>query len=52
MKKIVKYIFRGWENESINVHPKLKILPPILFDLLAFTIAIGILVNVIKWVFR
>jgi hypothetical protein len=49
MKKIIKYIFRGWNNEPKHTHPKLKIFPPIFFDVMAFFLAMAILISMFKW---
>jgi hypothetical protein len=37
-KKIVAYIFRSWEDEPEPTHPRLRILPPFLLELLAYLI--------------
>jgi len=43
LKKIVAYIFRSWEDEPGYTHPRLKILPPFFFELLAYLIVLAIL---------
>jgi len=43
LKKIVAYIFRSWEDEPGYTHPRLKILPPFFFELIAYLIALAIL---------
>jgi len=43
LNKIVAYIFRSWEDEAGYTHPRLKILPPFLFDLLVYLIGLSIL---------
>jgi len=43
LKKIVAYIFRSWENEPGYTHPRLKILPPFFFELIAYLIGLAIL---------
>jgi hypothetical protein len=42
-KKIVAYIFRSWEDEPGYTHPRLRILPPFLLELLAYLIGVAIL---------
>jgi len=46
VKKIVKHIFRGWDKEDYNTHPALKILPPFFLELLAYFIALGLLIQI------
>jgi hypothetical protein len=52
IKKILKYIFRGWKNETSSAHSKLKILPPIFFDLMAILILLSVIIALIKWAFN
>ena len=52
IRKILKYIFRGWENETDYVHPLMKILPPFFFEFISFLIALAIIVSLIKWAFN
>jgi len=40
LKKIVAYIFRSWEDEPGYTHPRLKILAPFFFELLAYLIGL------------
>jgi hypothetical protein len=46
LKKIVAYIFRSWEDEPEPTHPRLKILPPFFFELLAYLIGLSILYQI------
>jgi len=46
LKKIVAYIFRSWEDEPGYPHPRLKILPPFFFELIAYLIALAILYQI------
>jgi len=46
IKKIVAYIFRSWDDEPGYTYPRLKILPPFLFELLAYLIGLSILYQV------
>jgi len=46
LKKIVAYIFRSWEDEPGSTHPRLKILPPFFFELIAYLIALAILYKI------
>jgi hypothetical protein len=46
LKKIVAYIFRSWEDEPGYTHPRLKILPPFFFKLLASLIGLSILYQI------
>jgi hypothetical protein len=49
IKKIFKYITRGWENETSYHHPNQRILPPFLWELLFYLVAFSIAFQVIKW---
>jgi hypothetical protein len=42
-KKLLAYIFRSWEDEPGYTHPRLRIFPPFLLELLAYLIALSIL---------
>jgi len=46
LKKIVAYIFRSWDDEPDYTHPRLKILPPFFFELIAYLIALAILYKI------
>jgi hypothetical protein len=46
LKKIVAYIFRSWEDEPEPTHPRLKILPPFLLELLSYLIGLSILYQI------
>jgi len=46
LKKIVAYIFRSWEDEPGYTHPRLKILPPFFFELIAYLIVLAILYQI------
>jgi hypothetical protein len=52
IKRIVKYIFRGWDKEDYNTHPGLKILPPFFYELLAYLIALGLLIQLGLYLFK
>ena len=42
IKKIWKYITRSWDSEA-DTHPRLRLLPPIFYDVLAVCMVIGII---------
>jgi len=46
IKKIVAYIFRGWDNEPAPPHPRLRILPPFFFEVIAYLIGLAILYQI------
>lgn len=52
IKKIVAYIFRSWDNEPEPPHPRLKILPPFLFELLAYLLGIVILYQLVVYLWN
>jgi len=47
IKKIVSYVFRGWDDESGYSHAGLRLLPPFLYDVLAFLVALVILYHLV-----
>lgn len=49
LKKILAYIFRSWEDEPGSTHPRLRILPPFLLELLAYLIGLAILYQVVVY---
>jgi len=51
-KKIVAYIFRSWEDEPGYTHPRLRILPPFLLELLAYLIGLAILYQIVVYLWR
>jgi len=51
-KNIVAYIFRSWEDEPGYTHPRLRILPPFLLELLAYLIGLSILYQVGVYLWR
>jgi len=51
LKKIGAYLFRGWENEPGFTHPRLKILPPFLLELLAYLTGLAILYQIGAYLF-
>jgi len=51
-KKIVAYIFRSWEDEPGYTHPRLRILPPFLLELLAYLIGLSILYQIVVYLWR
>jgi hypothetical protein len=46
LKKIVAHIFRSWEDEPANTHPRLKILPPFFLELISYLMALAILYQI------
>jgi len=46
LKKIAAYIFRSWEDEPGYIHPRLKLLPPFFYELLAYLIGLVILYRI------
>jgi len=52
IKRILRYIFRGWDKEDYNTHPGLKILPPFFYELLAYFIALGLLIQLGLYLFK
>jgi len=46
INKLLKHIFRSWEDEPGYTHPRLKILPPFLLELLAYLIGLAILYQI------
>jgi hypothetical protein len=49
LKNIAAYIFRGWEDEPGYTYPGLKILPPFLFELIAYLIALSMLYQIVAY---
>ena len=47
LKKIVAYIFRSWDEEPGYTHPRLKIIPPILLELIAYLFGLSILYQIV-----
>jgi hypothetical protein len=43
LKRIVKYVFRTWQEEPEPAHPLIKVLPPFFIDLLGWTFVVGLL---------
>jgi hypothetical protein len=50
IQKVIKHIFRGWSDVGHQVHPRMKILPPIFWVLLAYAILFAILFQIGKYV--
>jgi|GEM_PF-2774909 len=49
--KLWKYITRTWNDvDQKGIHPRVKFLPPIFWDLLAAAIIIGLLVQAIDYI--
>jgi len=46
LTKIKRYIFRGWDNEPTNPHPRLKILPPFFLEIISYLIGIAIIYQI------
>jgi len=46
LKKIVAYIFRGWEDEPTQIDRRVKLLPPFFLELLAYLIGLAILYQI------
>jgi hypothetical protein len=51
-QRIIKYIFRSWEDEPEPAHPRFKILPHIFKDLLAISIGIVILYSLLSYLYN
>lgn len=51
LKKITEYVFRSWDDVD-HIHPRVKILPPFLFDVLKFLIYILIITAVFSYLFK
>jgi len=49
LKNIVAYIFRSWEDEPNYPHPKMRLIPPFFFELIAYLIALAILYKIILY---
>jgi len=43
IKTVLTYIFRGWEDEPGYIYPRMKILPPFFYKLLAIAGGLSIL---------
>ena len=55
IKKIVAYIFRSWEDErkfTGLTHPRIKILPPFLWELLAYSMGLAFLCYIGLTIYR
>jgi hypothetical protein len=52
LKNIVDYIFRSWEDEPGYTHPRLKILPPFFFEIIAYLIGLSILYQIGAYLWR
>lgn len=50
-KKVFKYITRGWDEENPTIHPLLRIIPPIVLDLVFILLIVGALLKLIFWLF-
>jgi hypothetical protein len=48
--KIVKHITRGWDEVPGYKHPLFKILPPFLFDLIAYLFAGALLYQIVVYI--
>jgi len=46
--KIIKHITRGWDEYSGDIPKRLKILPPFFYEILAYLLAIAILISIIR----
>ena len=51
IKKITTYIFRGWDKEDSYTPTRLKILPPFLYELLAYLIVASTLYQLFNLLF-
>jgi hypothetical protein len=47
--KVIAYIFRSWDKEPGNIHPKLKILPPIFYEITAYLLALSLLYKLVVY---
>lgn len=53
VKKIIAYVTRGWDNEPGGApHPRLKILPPFLIELLSYVLLITIIASILSWLYN
>ena len=53
LKKIVAYIFRSWKDEpGYYTHPRIKILPPFLWELLVYLMVIALLLSIGLTIFK
>jgi len=53
IKKIVAYITRSWDNEpGYYTHPRIKILPPFLWELLVYLMVIALLLYIGLTIFK
>lgn len=46
LRKVVAYVSRSWGDETPPPHPRLKMIPPFMLELLAYLIVISILFRV------
>jgi len=49
LKNLKNYFFRGWEHEPGYTHPRLKIIPPILLELIAYIMGLFILYQIVVY---
>lgn len=50
LKKLLSYILRSWEDEpGAPTHPLIKILPPFILELLAYLLALSIVIKLLQY---
>jgi len=49
VKLIKAYIFRSWEDEPGYTHPRIKIIPPFILELIFYTIVVFIIFKIISY---
>jgi len=52
LKRIGAYIFRGWNKEPGYTHPNIKILPPFVFELIAYLLALSVIYQALLYLFN
>jgi hypothetical protein len=51
-KKIIAYITRTWEDEPRAPHPRLRILPPFVMDVMGYLFYILVIYSVVSLLFK
>ena len=49
IKVISTYVFRGWEDEPTKPHPRLKIIPPFILEVISYFIGVAIILKIISY---
>jgi hypothetical protein len=52
IKRILKHITRGWDQEPGNNYNGIKLIHPFFFELLAYLLGLSILYQIIKLFFK